>query len=60
MNECLYRFVVVFVAASNKRECNLYAPDLFAASVLAGEMVRFLADHLNEVYRVVSITEMSK
>lgn len=60
MNECLYRFVVVFVSGSQTRECNFYASDFFAASVLAREMVGFLFDHLNVVYRVVSITEMSK
>lgn len=60
MDECLYCYLVVFVAGSQTRECNFYASDFFAASVLAREMVGFLIDHLNVVYRVVSITEMSK
>lgn len=60
MNECLYRYVAVFEAGIKTRECNFYASDFFAASVLAREMVGFLVDHLNVVYRVVSITEMSK
>ncbi len=60
MNECLYRYVVVFVDGSHTRECSFYASDFFAASVLAREMVGFLVDHLNVVYRVASITEMSK
>lgn len=60
MNECLYRYVVFFESGSKTRECNFYASDFFAASVLAREMVGFLVDHLNVVYRVVSITEMSK
>lgn len=60
MNECLHRYVVVFVASSHTLECSFYASDLFSASVLACEMVDFLVDHLNVVYREVFITEMSK
>lgn len=60
MNECLYRYVVVFVAGSHTLKCSFYASDFFSASVLVCEMVGFLVDHLNLVYRVVSITEMSE
>ena len=52
------RYWVIFCAgAKEERKCCFYAPNFFAASMLADQMLIFLQNELKLFYRVVSISE---
>ena len=56
----MIRYWVTFgsgIGVEVERKCCFYAPNFFAASMLADQMLIFLHNELNLNYRIVSVSE---